>query len=523
MQVETGARTTRFTVDAGEESVSPLLWLWQALAHSSIRNASASLLTDWPPRTEGQMKRVFVKTTVKVALALTLVTWQLVMGGVVMAAREVPSSFSGLVKKSAPGVVNIVAQKVIKSSDEVRSPFGSDDPFRDFFDRYFGDRMPREFRQGALGTGFLIDAKGMILTNNHVVEDSTDLKVKLATGKEYKAQIVGKDAKTDVALIQIKADGLLPFLPLGDSDALEVGDWLVAIGNPFGLGNTVTSGIVSSKYRQIGAGAYDNFIQTDASINPGNSGGPLLNMQGQVIGINSAIFSQSGGSVGIGFAIPINMVKELLPQLRLGKVRRSYLGVMLQNITPELKTKLNLTVDEGALVSDIEANGPAANAGIQRGDVIVALDGKGVHSANELAFMVAAIPIGEKTAVDIVRKGKKMTLRAVTEEMKEEKQEPQSMAEGPHLGLMLQAIDPDLARRYNLSRNQGLLVMQVEEGSPAEQAGLNQGDIIIEVDQQSVTDVSELMRLVSRQAKEGTLLLLVDRGGTTIYMTLEVS
>jgi serine protease Do len=242
-----------------------------------------------------------------------------------------------------------------------------------------------------------------------------------------------------------------------------------------------------------------------------------------VIGINSAIFSQSGGSVGIGFAIPINMVKELLPQLRLGKVRRAYLGVMLQNITPELKTKLTLTVEEGALVSDVEANGPAANAGIQRGDVIVALDGKGVHSANELAFMAAAIPIGKKTAVDIVRKGRKMTLQAVTEEMQEERQEPESMTAGPQLGLTLQAIHPDLARKYNLSRNQGLLVMEVEEGSPAEEAGLSQGDIIIEVEQQPVTNVGELLRLASQPAKSGALLLLVDHGGFTIFMTLEVS
>jgi serine protease Do len=469
------------------------------------------------------MKKVLLQATVGAAIALALITWQLVMGGAVMAAQEVPSSFSGLVKKAAPAVVNIVAVKVVKSSDEERSPFGPDDPFRDFFDRYFGDRMPREFRQGALGTGFLIDSKGMILTNNHVVEDSTELKVKLADGKAYKARIVGRDAKTDVALIQIKTDGLLPSLPLGDSDALEVGDWLVAIGNPFGLGNTVTSGIVSAKYRQIGAGVYDNFIQTDAAINPGNSGGPLLDMQGQVVGINSAIFSQSGGSVGIGFAIPINMVKELLPQLRQGKVRRSYLGVMIQNITPELKTKLNLTVDEGALVSDVQPDGPAANAGIRRGDVIVALDGKGVRSANELAFIVAAIPIGQETAVEILRRGRKVTLQAVTEEMKEEPPEPESMTEGPHLGLMLRPITPDLARRYNLSRDQGLLVMQVEGGSPAEQAGLNQGDIIVEVDQQPVIDVSELARLVSQQAKGDALLLLVDRGGTTIFMTLDVS
>ena len=294
-------------------------------------------------------------------------------------------------------MVNIIATKRVQSGPGNGGPPGMEkDPFRDFFDRYFRDRMPREYHQSALGTGFIIDDQGFILTNNHVVEQTTELKVKLANTHEYPATIVGQDPKTDLALIRIETSEKLAPLKLGDSDALEVGDWVLAIGNPFGLGNTVTSGIVSAKYRQIGAGAYDNFIQTDASINPGNSGGPLLNMAGEVAGINSAIFSQSGGSVGIGFAIPINMAKALLTQLRQGKVRRSYLGVMIQDITRKSKTNSVWPRDTGALVSDVMDGGPASKAGVQRGDAIISFDGKTVSASRDLPGIVAATPIGKR-------------------------------------------------------------------------------------------------------------------------------
>ncbi len=455
--------------------------------------------------------------------ALCLIVFFLFITAAVGAARELPPSFSDLVKKAAPGVVNIMATKVIKTPPLEQMPFGPDDPFKDFLDRFFGGRMPREFRQGALGSGFIIDTQGLILTNNHVVEDTVDLKVKLADNREFKAEIVGRDPQTDIALIRIKADEPLPILPLGNSDALQVGDWVVAIGNPFGLGNTVTAGIVSAKYRQIGAGDYDNFIQTDAPINPGNSGGPLLNMQGEVIGINSAILSESGGSVGIGFAIPIKLVKELLPQLRQGKVRRSYLGVMIQDITPELKEKLKLGTDSGALVSDVASGGPADKAGVRRGDVIVSFDGKPVRSPHELPLIVAATPIGKKVTLEIIRAGKKITLEAQTQELQEEATFAVPPAEGPHLGLTLQALTPELSHEYELTRTRGLLVMQVEQGSPSDDAGLQPGDIIIEVDQQHVADVAKFKRIISQQTKEGTLLLLVDRGGNTVFLTLKVS
>lgn len=454
----------------------------------------------------------------KIVLALAVLL--ALPAGAVNAAEEMPPSFAALVQKAAPAVVNIMAIKSIKAPAEEQAPRDPDNRFNDFFDHFFGDGMPRQFRQGSLGSGFIIGAEGLILTNNHVIEDASEITVKLADDRRFKAEIVGRDPKTDLALIRIKAGNALTVLPLGDSDAMEVGDWVVAIGNPFGLGNTVTSGIVSAKYRTIGSGTYDNFIQTDTPINPGNSGGPLLNMQGKVIGINSAIFSQSGGNVGIGFALPINMVQELLPQLREGRVRRSYLGVMIQDVTPALEEVLNLGTNSGALVSDVVAGGPGFKAGVLRGDVIVSFDGKKVSSAQQLPMAVASTPIGKKVVVEIIRKGKKMSLQAYTEELEEEGQPPEPEVEDVSPGLSLQALTPELALTYDLERIQGLLIVDVEQASPAAEAGLEPGDIIVEADQQPMGEVAALKRIISRRCKGDTLLLLVDHGGRTVFVTL---
>ena len=316
----------------------------------------------------------------------------------------VPVSFADLAKKAKNSVVNISTVKVIKGRGQAPMPFGPNDPFRDFFERFFRDQIPKDFRQQSLGTGVIIDKEGFILTNNHVVEMADEIKVKLADEREFLAKIIGRDQKTDLALIKIDSDKPLSPLPLGDSDKLEVGEWVVAIGNPFGLGNTVTAGIVSAKYRQIGQSSYDNYIQTDASINPGNSGGPLLNTAGEVVGINTAIFSQSGGNIGIGFAIPINMAKDLLPQLKKGKVVRGWLGVMIQKITPELKQKLDLKDEKGALVADVTPGGPAEKAGIQRGDVIISFNGKEIKEMNELPYVVASTPVGKSVNVEVLAK-----------------------------------------------------------------------------------------------------------------------
>jgi serine protease Do len=438
-------------------------------------------------------------------------------------AQGYPGSFAELIKKASPSVVTIIAVKVMRGSGEGSAPFGLEDPSRDFFERFFGEQIPKDYRQNALGTGFIIDQEGFILTNNHVVEQTEELKVRLSDEKEFKAQIIGRDPKTDLALIKINANRPLVPLILGDSDRIEVGDWVVAIGNPFGLGNTVTAGIVSAKYRQIGGGPYDNFIQTDASINPGNSGGPLLNLDGEVIGVNSAIFSENGGNIGIGFAIPINMAKQLLPQLKEGKVRRSWIGVVIQDITPELKAKLGLGTEEGALVSDVVSGGPADKAGIQRGDVILRFDGKPIRSTQNLPFVVASAPIGKTVEMEIMRGNQRLNLQVKTEELKEEAEEETSANEaGPNLGIEVQEITPEMAKNYDLSRTSGVIIVQVENGSPADEAGLVPGDILVEIDKKPVKNLEALNSLLAGVKAGDTILLLVDRSGTTIFVTLTV-
>ncbi len=433
-------------------------------------------------------------------------------------------SFSELAKHVSPSVVNISFEKIVKGQAQGQNPFSPDDPMRDFFDRFFGQQMPREFKQRGLGTGFIIDSAGFILTNNHVVEDSEEIKVKLADDREFSAKTVGRDPMTDLALIKIDTKGPLAAISLGDSDRLEVGDWVVAIGNPFGLGNTVTAGIVSAKYRQIGAGAYDNFIQTDASINPGNSGGPLLNTAGEAVGINSAIFSQSGGSVGIGFAIPINMAKDLLPQLKSGKVVRGWLGVMIQKITPELQETLKLKEGKGALVGDVTDGGPAKNAGIQRGDVIVAFDGKEIKDSSELPYQVASTPVGKVVPVEIMRKGQKQTVRVKIEELKAEKQDGED-GEGQQgsttLGLHVENLTTDIASAFGLSDKSGVVVVEVAADGPSADAGIQPGDIILEVDQEAVKDINQFNRKVTSHKKGDTILLLINRKGVTLFMTLK--
>jgi serine protease Do len=435
-----------------------------------------------------------------------------------------PGSFSKLVKEAKESVVNISTVKIIKGGGQVlpRSPSGPNDPFHDFFERFFKGQIPKDFRQKNLGTGFIIDKDGFILTNNHVVEKTDEIKVKLSNEKEFSAKIIGRDPKTDLALIRIETDEPLKPLPLGDSDKLEVGDWVVAIGNPFGLDHTVTAGIVSAKYRQIGAGSYENFIQTDASINPGNSGGPLLNTKGEVVGINSAIYSRSGGSVGIGFAIPVNMVKDLLPQLKKGKVVRGWLGVIIQKITPELKEKLKLRDDTGALVADVTSGGPAEKAGIKRGDVIISFDGKEIREMNELPFIVASTPVNKIVTVEVIRKGKKKSLKVKTEKLEEEREAEAVIEKKADLGMTLEEITPDLARRFGLAEKSGLLVVQVENNSPAEEAGIRQGDVILELDQEPVKNLDEYTKGIQQYKKDDTILFLIKRRGATLYLTLKI-
>ena len=450
-------------------------------------------------------------------------------------ASQAPASFSELVKKAAPSVVNISSITVIKGGRSYlqmpfQNPFG-DDPFGDFFEYFFRDQIPqvpRDYRQIGLGSGFIIDKDGHILTNNHMIEGADKVKVTLADKREFNAEIIGRDSKTDIALIKIEVAKDLKPLPLGDSDKLEVGDWVVAMGNPFGfLENTVTAGIVSAKYRQIGASSYDSYIQTDASINRGNSGGPLMNTKGEVVGINSQILSQTGGSIGIGFAIPINMAKDLLPQLKKGKVVRAWMGVMIQQITNDLKNALNLKDDKGALVSDVTAGGPGEKAGFKRGDVIVSFDGKDINESTELPYIVSLTPVGKTVDVGVLREGKKQTIKVELKEFPEEEKSAITglrgrEAPGPDLGLSVQDLAPELARRYGLSDTSGIIVTRVDGNSAASEAGFKTGDIILEVDQERIEDIRHFNRKIQGYKADDTILFLVKREGSTFYITLNV-
>ncbi|MBI4490206.1 MAG: Do family serine endopeptidase [Deltaproteobacteria bacterium] len=330
--------------------------------------------------------------------------------------------FVSLAKKLRPVVVNISATQVADAVEIFPNPFGQEEPFGEFWERFFGDLPRGSLRQRSLGSGFIIGGDGSILTNHHVVENARKIVVKLADGREFEAKVIGKDPKTDIALIKIKGHGNVSVAPLGDSDRLQVGEWIVAIGNPFGLDNTVTAGIVSAKGRHIGAGPYDNFIQTDASINPGNSGGPLINTRGEVVGINTAIVSQTGGNIGIGFATPINLVKEVLPQLKAkGKVTRGWFGVAVQKVTPEIAESLGLDKARGALVAQVSKDAPAERAGIKMGDVIIEFDGKEIKDSNDLPIVVARTPVDRRVRVKVLREKKEMNLSVTIGELKEKR------------------------------------------------------------------------------------------------------
>jgi len=439
--------------------------------------------------------------------------------------------FVEIAKRQNPAVVNI-STKTKRRSRPPRSPRnprspGGQDPFQDFYDKFFGDR-DRKPRSG-MGSGFFIDKEGYILTNNHVIDGADEIIVLIRDGnngeKEYDAKLVGADSKTDIALIKlVLKDGSkksFPTLSLGNSDNLEVGEWVVAIGNPFGLSHTVTVGVVSAKERNIGSGPYDEFIQTDASINPGNSGGPLMNIKGEVIGINTAIISgNTGGNVGIGFAIPINVAKGILKDLKeKGTVTRGWLGVMIQKITPDLAESFNLDRTEGALVGDVIPNSPAERAGIKRGDVIVRFDRHEVKTMESLPKIVGSTTPGKAVKVEVIREGKKKVLDVTIAILKDE--EIKVAALDP-LGIQVQDITPDIAQSLNLDDVEGVLVSDVTPGEAGGESGLKRGDIISEVNRNKVKNTSDYNRIAGKLKRGDTALMLVKRGGTTIYIAVKL-
>ncbi len=434
------------------------------------------------------------------------------------APQMVPENFSHLAEVAKPAVVNIRTEKTVQGGGKVfrhffGSPFGGRerDPFRDFFGP--SEEGPlKEFKQRSLGSGFIIDKEGYIVTNNHVVEGADQIKVRLANEKEYEATVVGRDPKTDLALIKIEgAKDLVP-LPMGNSDAQEVGTWVVAIGSPFGLEQTVTAGIVSAKGRIIGSGPYDDFVQTDASINPGNSGGPLINMNGEVIGINTAIVASGQG---IGFAIPINMAKDIISQLKSkGEVTRGWMGVGIQDLTPELAEYYKVKGETGVLVTQIFEGDPADKAGIKTNDIITAVNGEPVTSSRELSRRIAALGVGQKAEITIMRDGREKTVTVETAKRQEEQTLASKESESDDkLGLSLQALEPDMAARLGYDETEkGVLVTGVESGSKADKAGVQQGDLVKEINRKPVAGMEEFRKQLNQVKKGDPIMLLLKRG-----------
>jgi serine protease Do len=438
-----------------------------------------------------------------------------------------PESFADIAQKLRPTVVNVKVVKKVKNADFSR-PEMPEGPMQDFFERFFNQMpMPQNPQaprtQQGMGSGVIISPEGYILTNNHVVEGADEVSITMADRKEYKGRIIGRDPQTDLAVLKIDAKESFPASTLGDSDNLKVGDWVVAIGNPFGLDHTVTAGIVSAKGRVIGAGPYDNFIQTDASINPGNSGGPLLNLRGEVIGINTAIIPQGQG---IGFAIPVNTIKPLIPQLETkGSVTRGFIGVNIQSLTPALAKSLNLPDQKGALVADVSDNTPAARAGIKRGDVIVSFNGQDVVDSQSLPALVAATPVDQQATVTVIRNGEKLQLPVKIGELPSQRAEinqpvPSVQPAREKWGLQLQDLNPQIAAQLRLKSDQGVVVAGVEPGSRAAESGLRQGDVILEVNRQSVSSMADLMAKINGSTKKDQLLLLVQRQNGKLFIPL---
>ena len=435
-------------------------------------------------------------------------------------SRSLPN-FAELVKRVGPSVVNVSTTRLRRMTQGTPPPFGQGDP-NDWLERFFGGAIPRApERQNGVGSGFIIDTNGTILTNYHVVGNADKISVTLADGKKYDAKVIGRDQKSDIAVIKVDAGRELPAVSLGDSDRLEVGEWVIAIGNPFGLDHTVTSGIVSAKGRQIGAGPYDDFIQTDASINPGNSGGPLLNLRGEVVGINTAIFSQSGGNIGIGFAIPSNSVKDLLPQLRdKGRVVRGYLGTTVQKITPEIADSLGLKQRGGALVADVVQGGPAQKAGLKTGDVIVEFDKKEIRDSSDLPGAVARVAPGTSVQLKVVRDGKQITVPITIGELKDN-EVAAVPGEESELGLTVQPLTPEMAQSLGLDRADGLVVASVKPGSAADETGLRAGDVITQINRRPVKSLADYNREISRTEKGKAVLFLVRRGESSVFLALK--
>jgi len=438
-------------------------------------------------------------------------------------------AFTSVVKKVTPAVVHIRVEKTTNNTGGMSG--GGDDFYNNpFFEQFFGPQFrrqqPRQFKQQAQGSGFIINKDGHLLTNNHVVEGADTITVILSDKKEVKAKLIGTDPQTDIALLKIDDGDNLPVVPLGDSDALEVGEWVIAIGNPFGLSQTVTVGIVSAKGRnRVGINDYENFIQTDAAINPGNSGGPLLNIHGEVVGINSALYTRSGGYMGIGFAIPINMVKSIENQLNdHGKVTRGWIGVGIQDVDENLAKSFNLKKAEGILVSEVQQGSPAEKAGLQQGDVVLRLDEKILNNVNDLRNQISLLPPKTKIVLQIIRDGKNKDVEITVGEQPADFSKTTKEIGGTsglkQFGLSFQNLTPDLAEQFGYKRDQGVIIKEVEPGGTAAMAGLRPGLLVDEVNKQRVHNLKELDKVLQQSSTSKRVLLRVRNGDFSQYVVL---
>jgi len=447
-----------------------------------------------------------------------------------------PASFADLAEQYGPTVVNIYSTQTIQSRNLPYEYFYNNEQMPEMFKRFFDlPQAPRQQqalpaqKRTSLGSGVITSADGYILTNNHVIEDADEINVRLANAEEYRAKIIGRDPKTDLALIKIDAKHELHYVSFGDSESLRVGDWVIAIGNPFGFEQTVTAGIVSGKGRAIGDGPYQNFIQTDASINPGNSGGPLFNLSGQLMGINTAIFSRSGGNIGLGFAIPANMAKSVFTQLKgTGKVTRGMIGVIIQPVTQDLARQFKLDRAIGALIGQVTPGGPAEKAGIKSGDIIIKYQGQVISQGNMLPALVAETQVGTRAQVVLFRDGKEVPVEVVIGELPEEHtavggaQSPNTLEDD--LGFTIQVLTPEMAQSLGIEEHAGLLVSDVRPGSISADAGLQRGDLIVEAGsgdkRRPVASAKDLEAALTAN-KNQNILLLVRSNKQTRFVLLK--
>ncbi len=503
-----------------------------------------------------RVRAAALATGVGLSLALAPMAWADTAAPLGAGAAAQLPSFSPLVKKVLPAVVNISVTEKPDTAAADEQDMGGDQgdqqgmpssPFDEFLRKFFEQQgqgfpgmpprpSPHAEQRMALGSGFIIDPAGYVVTNNHVVANADKVTVIFQDGTKHPAKVLGRDPKTDLALLKIDAKEPLPYVSWGDSNAAQVGDWVLAVGNPFGLGGTVSSGIISARGRDIHSGPYDDYLQLDAAINRGNSGGPTFNLNGQVVGINTAIYSPNGGSVGIGFAIPASLAKPVIEQLREhGKVERGWLGVQIQEVTPEIAKSLGLPKQEGALIADVTTGSPAAKAGLKQGDVILSFNGHEVAKVRDLPIVVAQTPVGEKAKVAVFRDGKTEDLSVAIGKMPENPQVAENERQGGQqssddsataLGVKLSPLTSELRQRAGVPKSvKGVVVTGIEDSSPLAEIGIQPGDVIVQVNQQPVTTPHQAETKL-KEAQSGAnknLLLLINRHGTNQYLALSMS